>query len=206
MTTLIIARHGNTFEAGETPRRVGARTDIPLVEKGRDQAAAMGLYLKEHDLLPDEVYSSALIRTKETAGIALQTAGLIKNVTPLNIFNEIDYGPDENKTEDEVIARIGEQAIKDWDENAILPAGWNADPHTIEGHWRSFAKRITGTGVPYKKVMVVTSNGTARFAPYLAGNYEEFSQNHKIKLATGAIGIMEFGGTKWRIRDWNIRP
>ena len=27
MTTLIIARHGNTFGKGDTPTRVGARTD-----------------------------------------------------------------------------------------------------------------------------------------------------------------------------------
>jgi transcriptional regulator GlxA family with amidase domain len=40
MTTLIIARHGNTFEDGETPRRVGARTDLPLSEI----AARCGFY------------------------------------------------------------------------------------------------------------------------------------------------------------------
>ena len=53
MITLVIARHGNTFESGETPRRVGARTDLPLTEKGRQQAQAIGHYLKEHDLIPD---------------------------------------------------------------------------------------------------------------------------------------------------------
>ena len=30
MTTLVVIRHGNTFEADEEPRRVGARTDLPL--------------------------------------------------------------------------------------------------------------------------------------------------------------------------------
>ena len=29
----MIVRHGNTFRAGETPTRVGARTDLPLVER-----------------------------------------------------------------------------------------------------------------------------------------------------------------------------
>ena len=29
----MIVRHGNTFRAGETPTRVGARTDLPLVEE-----------------------------------------------------------------------------------------------------------------------------------------------------------------------------
>ena len=66
MTTLIIARHGNTFEDGEPPRRVGARTDLPLTNKGRMQARAVGLWLKENKLMPDVVYSSTLQRTIET--------------------------------------------------------------------------------------------------------------------------------------------
>ena len=42
MTRLYIARHGNTFEAGEAPRRVGRRTDLPLTAAGRAQAEALG--------------------------------------------------------------------------------------------------------------------------------------------------------------------
>ena len=50
MRTLIIARHGNTFRPGETPTRVGARTDLPLVEEER--ARGIGLYLKKLGLIP----------------------------------------------------------------------------------------------------------------------------------------------------------
>ena len=37
-TRLIIARHGNTFDAGDIPTRVGRRTDLPLVASGEAQA------------------------------------------------------------------------------------------------------------------------------------------------------------------------
>ena len=107
MTTLIIARHGNTFNKGETPTRVGARTDLPLVDSGRVQAMAIGRWLKENGHYPEAVYSSQLSRTRDTAKIALQEAGYIEPVYELAIFNEVDYGPDENKTEDDVIARVG---------------------------------------------------------------------------------------------------
>ena len=43
MNTLIIARHGNTFRKGETPTRVGSRTDLPLVEDERGRG--IGKYL-----------------------------------------------------------------------------------------------------------------------------------------------------------------
>ena len=74
MTTLIIARHGNTFGPDDTPTRVGARTDIPLVEKGREQAKAIGKYLREQEMIPDVVYASKLKRAIETAEIAVQAS------------------------------------------------------------------------------------------------------------------------------------
>ena len=60
MTILIIARHGNTIEKGETPRRVGARTDLPMVDSGRVQARGIGHWLKTNGLYPEAVYSSQL--------------------------------------------------------------------------------------------------------------------------------------------------
>ena len=43
---LLLARHGNTFEKGDKVVWVGARTDIPLTAKGRDQAAALAAGLQ----------------------------------------------------------------------------------------------------------------------------------------------------------------
>ena len=68
-TRLIIARHGNTFKPGETPTRVGARTDLPLVEEARGRA--IGRYLKNHDLIPDIVFSGPLKRQMQTAELAV---------------------------------------------------------------------------------------------------------------------------------------
>ncbi len=204
MTTLIIARHGNTFTSDQTPTRVGARTDLPLVTNGRVQAEKIGAWLKDQKITPQITYSSQLKRTIETAEIALKKALLAQPVFPLKIFNEIDYGVDENQTEDKVIARIGAQALKDWDEKAILPDGWKFDPQACINNWKSFAAHIVED--EQESVMVVTSNGIARFAPHLAGNFEAFAADNKIKLSTGALGILEFNNNQWEIKDWNIRP
>ncbi|MCD8562767.1 MAG: histidine phosphatase family protein, partial [Alphaproteobacteria bacterium] len=81
MTTLIIARHGNTFGPGDTVTYVGGRTDLPLVEKGVEQAKALGRYLKDNRLIPDVVYSSLLKRTQETARIAVKKAARVESDT-----------------------------------------------------------------------------------------------------------------------------
>lgn len=205
MTTLIIARHGNTFGPKDTPTRVGARTDLPLVEKGREQARKLGEYIKENNMIPDVVYSSNLQRTIETATIAIHKSGISNPVYQLDIFNEIDYGPDENKIESDVIARIGEEAIKAWDKNAVVPDGWAVDPDQIIKNWTGFAKHITEHDND-ETILVVTSNGIARFAPYITGNYEAFRRQYNIKLSTGALGILEFKNSAWHVKDWNIKP
>jgi len=204
MTTLIIARHGNTFGPDDTPTRVGARTDLPLVESGQEQAVKIGQYLKAKNIIPEITYSSQLKRTIETAEIALKQVGFPQPVYPLEIFNEIDYGPDENQTEEIVIKRIGEQAIKNWDDKAIVPKGWQFDPDSCIQNWKNFADHIVSD--EQDTIMVVTSNGIARFAPHITEDFDGFAGKHKIKLSTGALAILKHENNQWNIEDWNVRP
>ena len=205
MTILIIARHGNTFEAGETPRRVGAATDLPLTSIGLQQARNIGAYLKKINLLPNAIHTSRLLRTRQTADQIIAEIQLELQPQATVIFNELDYGPDENKTEDEVIARIGEQAITDWEEKGIVPRGWNPGAEIIIERWKTFADDITRTH-PNGIVLVVTSNGIARFALGLTSDFETARIQYGLKLATGAFGILEHDGKTWSVQNWNVRP
>src|SRR5690606_291260 len=103
----------------------------------------------------------------------------------LDIFSEIDYGQDENRPEEEVLARLGAQALRDWDERAVVPQGWKADPAAIARQWEDFAQGLLRDH-PGATALVVTSNGTARFAPRLTGDFEGFRARHPLKLSTGA--------------------
>lgn len=200
LTTLIIARHGNTFREGETPTRVGARTDLPLVEKGEEQARRLGEALRAKSLLPDHIFTSTLQRTIKTAELAAQEMNCLAPREPLTIFNEIDYGPDENKPEPEVVARLGAEALKSWDADCLMPAGWSPRPEEILKNWKNFLTRLE-THFSGKTVLVVTSNGIARFALNLA-----LPSDHPRKLATGAYGVLCFCASAWQVQEWNTRP
>jgi len=204
-TTLIIARHGNTFGPDDTPTRVGVHTDIPLVDSGKEQARMLGEYLKRNALAPDVVYASALKRADQTAKLALEAMDSDVKVWTEAIFNEIDYGPDENKPELEVIARIGKDAIAAWNESAVVPPGWQVDPDAITKGWLEFGQRCVTTHAG-QTLMVVTSNGVARFAPHLTGDFEAFVQKHDIKLSTGALAVLEHDGKAWTAKSWNVKP
>ena len=205
MTTLLIARHGNTFEVNDILRRVG-KTDLPLVNSGLAQGRMLGNYLKNHDLTPDYIFTSELLRTKQTAEQAQSVLGTNLPVNTLTIFNEIDYGVDENQPESIVKERLGEKALMDWDKNAIVPNGWFFDSHKCIDNWFEFAKQIE-KNYSGKIILVVTSNGIARFSPYLTGDFNSFSQKYKIKISTGGLCVFTKDSTLdfWKCFGWNIK-
>ena len=204
-TRLIIARHGNTFSPGDTPTRVGRRTDLPLVVSGEAQARRIGRYLLHHRMTPDAVFAAPLKRSFDTARLAVETMGRDLPITVDGRFNEIDYGPDENQPEPAVVARIGAQALRDWDEHAAVPPGWQADPQAIIHDWLAFGDMCRQSFSGHI-VLVVTSNGIARFAPHLTGNFEVFRRKHGIKIATGALCFLRLQGSQWVVEQWNVRP
>ncbi len=205
VTRIIIARHGNTFTKDQTPLRVGAGTDLPLVETER--GTNIGKYLKMRTLIPVAVFAAPLKRTTETARLAI--AALDKDIPLISDarFTEIDYGPDEGKTEDEVIARIGQEALDAWNANAIVPNGWNVSVDGIIQAWKDFAHEVE-QNYRDKTVLVVSSNGIIRFAPYLTGNFEEFCNQFNIKVGTGSVCILEKedGDKVWTVKEWGTKP
>lgn len=227
-TRIIIARHGNTFAKGETPTRVGGKTDLALVES--DRGHKVGEFLKRENLIPDVVFAAPLKRTTETAKLAIEALGIDKEVILDESFREIDYGPDENKTEDVVVKRLGEvylaregedvsslsydiinlrgeKVIEDWNTKAIVPDGWKVDPDEMINTWLSWGKRAEAE-YSGKNVLIVSSNGIIRFAPYLTGDFDAFSAVYDLKVGTGNICVFEKeeDDKDWTCVLWNHNP
>ncbi len=196
---IVVARHGNTFEPYETPRRVGARTDIPLAGEGIAQAIALGNYLKEHNLIPDRVFCSQLLRTRQTAEHAVAALGISREITARAFLNEIDYGPDENKTETQVLKRISKRDVERWDKEGVAPPGWLVDPQEIKEGWLKFLDEVL-KDKDCACCFAVTSNGIARFLPLLLKPYQS-----RLKLSTGHLAILEYSG-EWIVKTWNAKP
>ncbi len=225
MRHLIIVRHGNTFRPGEIPTRVGARTDLPLVEDARAKGAARVLRALGH--IPDKVFAAPLKRTFETAELIVEELGLDLAVQPAPAFVEIDYGPDENQTEDQVRLRLGrhymeqegrnvaelpeerllqrgEEALRLWNTQAVPPHGWRVDTGAIVAEWKTFADGIAQG----ESVLLVSSNGIIRFAPHLLPEkeYEHFLEQHDLKVTTGGVCVFAREQGDWRCLHWNLKP
>jgi len=192
-----IVRHGNTFEPSEPPRRIGARTDLPLVASGLAQARALGGVLHGFD----RALAAPLLRTRATAHAILAAQTDSPAIEQADWLTEIDHGPDEDATENAVLARIGPDALAAWDAEARAPDGWIVDAEERLAGWRDLWTHGAG------RVLIVTSNGAARFAL----RSDEALQRQaaalpSLKLRTGAYGVIVREPDGLRLLDWDRRP
>ena len=102
MTTLLLARHGETD--WNRARRWQGHADRPLTERGREQAADLAARLAEISL--DAVYSSDLRRARETGLAVAEEQGV--DLIELPDLREVDVGSWEGLTRDEAESRFPE--------------------------------------------------------------------------------------------------
>ncbi|MEQ9506054.1 MAG: histidine phosphatase family protein [Hyphomonas sp.] len=200
MAKLFVVRHGNTFDAGEVVTRVGGRTDLPLSLSGRKQADALAAHFAETAFTA--ALASPLERTRATARAILGKRTDAPALLIRSFLREIDYGPDENQPEAAVVARLGEAALRAWDETAAPPPGWLVDPEAIRAGWAGLLAEAAALPED-ANILVVTSNGTARFLPDVV---DEVPAGLDRKLKTGAWGEVSLAGGRAVLTDWNRRP
>lgn len=194
----IIVRHGNTFESGEEPRRIGARTDLPLTDAGLRQAHALAVHFSVMGLHFDRALVSPLLRTRQTAQAILDMQADAPPALPCDWLREIDHGPDENMPESLVTARIGAEAIEAWDRSATPPPGWTVNAEDRIAGWRDLFAADEGV------TLLVTSNGAARYA-LMADTSLQVPNG--MKLRTGAYGIVrKVEDGSLIVDEWDRRP
>ncbi len=126
---ILLVRHGNTFAPGETAVWVGARTDLPLVAKGLEQARTFGDAVRGAGLDVGPLRAGPLRRTREFVREAFGVAAEIDDR-----LTEIDYGKWEGRTTEDVIAELGREPVEAWNTRGVWPRaqGWKPDVDRIE--------------------------------------------------------------------------
>ncbi len=206
MIRLILIRHGNTFETGQTPTQIGSRTDLPLTEKGRSQAERMARFLETENLLPSAIYRGPLKRQIETARIIGAKFRLEDMSEP--VLTEIDYGPWEGLASEEIGKKWPRQYAEWTDESRWAEGifGGNSPLLDIE-KWVSYLKK---THRPGETILGVTSNGLIRFFyALLKEQWNQLVQNRQmetLKVKTGHYCELLLFEDRIEIKRWNGSP
>ncbi|MFU8797207.1 MAG: histidine phosphatase family protein [Gammaproteobacteria bacterium] len=212
---LILSRHGNTFNPGEPAVCVGAKNDLPLVDKGREQAQQLAGYLKKSQIIPAAIYCSPLQRTIEYGKIVSDTiqrgAAHISSLRPTiePCLNELDYGDWTGLTSQEIIVRFGQGEFEHWEKNSVWPTtgNWGSSEKTITQEIQSFVTDLTKKYSLDDTLLIISSNGRLRyFLKLIPGEFERHTQDGTFKVATGNICGMTSKNNYWSLDFWDIIP
>jgi len=103
VTDFLLVRHGETVWHAEN--RYAGRTDVPLTDRGREQAAALAAWAATAGLTA--VRSSPLSRARLTAAPAAAACGLAAGTDER--LSELDFGQGEGLTREEMRRRFPER-------------------------------------------------------------------------------------------------
>src|SRR5690554_489511 len=111
--TLILLRHGQS-EWNQKNLFTGW-VDVRLTEQGKSEAKRAGELLREHDMLPDVLYTSVLSRAIQTSNLALDEADrLWIPVKRSWRLNERHYGALQGLDKTETLEKYGEEQFMEW--------------------------------------------------------------------------------------------
>ena len=203
MMRILFARHGNTFGPNDRVVWVGAGTDLPLVDKGREQAHKAAAFLDRENLRPTAILAATLQRTSQFAQIVSEDLGLAAPIAESRL-NEIHYGPWEAATTDQIAldpARAA--ALERWQQADIWPdvLGWQTTQSDVTDALTALLKDVSG-GQFGEQPLIVSSNGILRFAPRVLG----IPAGGSYQLKTGHLGCLEREFDTWAVRFWAQSP
>jgi len=126
MNKLVLLRHGQS--QWNLENRFTGWKDVPLTEKGINEANNAGLLLKKNNIKIDKVFSSILKRANKTAEIVIK-ASEIENLYKNGIFiyekdqrlNERDYGDLVGLNKAETADKFGKDQVHIWRRSYDIP-------------------------------------------------------------------------------------
>jgi len=201
---LILCRHGDTFRPGDRVVWVGARSDPPLVETGARQARDIGSALMANNVVLSRIYAGPLLRAKQTADLI--ESALQPLTTPITIadeLREIDYGSWEGRTNEEISAGGGKDALAKWELEAAWPRGfdWAPGEDVILRNLSALVEKATSDNGDDSVVALISSNGLFRL---LAKSLARAPAS--LKMATGAMSLLEARHGQLKVISWNQKP
>ncbi|WP_019961001.1 histidine phosphatase family protein [Woodsholea maritima] len=203
---LVLARHGNTFTSEDTPVWVGAKEDLPLTERGLAQSRQIGAALLSAHHHPDRIIAGPLKRTRIGAELAGEACGFTGEIEIDERLKEIDYGQWGGKSDEDIAAQWGQQAIDNWREKNIAPndAGWSPSPDELAANAKAVFEDATSDLSDDHLVLVLTSNGILRyFHPLLTTG---LGGHVDPKVKTGHWCVAEITTQSTRLLCWNDKP
>ena len=197
MNKLVLLRHGQSQWNLEN-RFTGWR-DVPLTEKGIQEAKNAGLLIKKNNIIIDKVFSSVLERANKTAEIAIVEAGIKSLIDGENInytknqkLNERDYGDLVGLNKAETAEKFGKEQVHIWRRSYdVSPPNGESLKDVVSRVSPYFENEIEPLIMDNKNILIAAHGNSLRAILIKVGLYkpEEISS---IELPTGSPLCLEY--------------
>lgn len=159
MPKLILVRHGQSLWNLED--RFTGWVDVPLTEKGRDEAREAGRKLAATKI--DVAYTSSLQRAQNTLSIILETMGVQVPTIRDEALNERHYGDLQGLNKARTAEKFGADQVKIWRRSYdVPPPNGESLKMTAERTLPFFERCIMGDIAQGKNVLVVAHGNSNR--------------------------------------------
>jgi len=189
MRVLYLARHGET-EWNALGRLQGAN-DVPLNERGREQALALGAALSREGIV--RVTASDLSRARQTGEVVARRLG-VRELAIDPELRERSFGPFEGLTRLECEARFPEQ-WRAWRASSVAPPGAE-ETSLVVARMKRALLRCFDRGGP----LLVVSHGAA-----MRLVLSELTGETVAPIANGAIYRLEDRRGTFEVQAWPAR-
>ena len=206
MNSLILLRHGQS--QWNLENRFTGWKDVPLTEKGIEEANKAGLLIKESKIKIDIIFSSILQRANKTAELALKKKDFVHLwnnnqliMTKSQNLNERDYGDLVGLNKEETAQKFGKDQVHIWRRSYdVSPPGGESLKNVVDRVGPYFEKFILPHLFSDKNIIIVAHGNSLRAIMIKIGLYqpEEIS---KIELPTGSPFVVNFSSGK--LKDAN---
>ncbi|UAK35017.1 acid phosphatase [Nocardia asteroides] len=188
---VVLLRHGET--SWSTQRRHTGRTDLPLTERGEQQARAAGVLLATLGLRNPLVRTSPRLRAMRTAELAELTDAVVDDD-----LAEWDYGAYEGLTTPQI-----RESVPGW----TVWTGPVPDGETAR-QVRERADRVLAAVAPVLPERDIVLVGHGHFSRALIARWAEFDirEGRRFAMATGALTVLGYEHDVRAIRAHNLVP
>lgn len=181
-----LLRHGQT--RWNIEGKIQGKTDVPLNETGMEQAECLARAMADSGV--KAIFSSPLLRARQTAGIVAEKMGL--EVAELPELKEVDFGLWEGRTWKNIEENYPED-YKKWEKNPAKAAPTGGEPRkSCMDRSRSAVEQILEAAAVLggRDVCIVAHGGILVYLiDYLLRNQEE---KREIIVKNASISVVEY--------------
>ncbi|MEB3798637.1 MAG: 2,3-bisphosphoglycerate-dependent phosphoglycerate mutase [Caldisphaeraceae archaeon] len=190
MAILCLLRHGESLWNKEN--RFTGWVDVPLTEKGRQEAIRAGFLLKDYKF--DVAYTSVLQRAIETLDLVLMVLGYKIPVIKDWRLNERNYGDLQGLNKAETARKYGDEQVRIWRRSYRVKPPNGESLEDTQKRTIPFFKNAIVMDLKYQKNVLVVAHGNSlrSIVMYIENIPEDVIP--KVEIPTGQPIIYE---TEW---------